>query len=496
MLLLRFHVGGRNASDPEAPAREDSCMFIDRSSLIVPNPPHLHYGMAVADVDGDGTYEAFVCGFAQQREDGGDVSLGGPNKVYKWEGTALVDIADPVLADMDRAAIAAAAADIDGDGREEIYVLNSDTFMGPKRFADRLFDYQGGEWIDLFELPENQAVLNQTAGRSVCAIDRLGNGRYGLVVANYGGPLRLYEFTPEGILVDVAPEANIAFTTGGRSLLCMPLVSQVHMDILAGNENSANFLFANQGNGTFLETARARGLDDPREHARGLAAVDGGHGRLDIALGNWEGRHRYFRHNEGNTFEDVAPREMARPSRVRTLLAGDFDNNGRHDLFFQNINEPNRLFIRSGNDEWHEADLGAAAEPHGHGTGGAVADFDRDGRLELLLAHGESAGQPLSYYHGPDVDRAWLRVEPRTIFGAPARGAIVWLHTDKSVQVRSIDAGSGYLCQMEPVAHFGLKKLEERIQRVVVQWPDGTTHQQTKVSPNQTLVVPHPRRHE
>ena len=96
-------------------------MFTDASALIRFNPPQLSYGVAVTDVDGDGEFEIFVTGF------------GFPNRILKWNGRALVDIADEQLADADRQAIGVAAADINGDGREEIYVLNTDTFDGAKR---------------------------------------------------------------------------------------------------------------------------------------------------------------------------------------------------------------------------------------------------------------------------------------------------------------------------------------------------------------------------
>lgn len=54
----------------------------------------------------------------------------------------------------------------------------------------------------------------------------------------------------------------------------------------------------------------------------------------------------------------------------------------------------------------------------------------------------------------------WLRIIPRTKFGSFARGAKVTAFTKQSgAQTRIIDGGSGYLCEMEPVAHFGLGKL-------------------------------------
>lgn len=44
-------------------------------------------------------------------------------------------------------------------------------------------------------------------------------------------------------------------------------------------------------------------------------------------------------------------------------------------------------------------DVGDALEVNGHGTGGAVADMDGDGQVELLLSHGESASEPLTLYN-------------------------------------------------------------------------------------------------
>ena len=44
---------------------------------------------------------------------------------------------------------------------------------------------------------------------------------------------------------------------------------------------------------------------------------------------------------------------------------------------------------------------------------------------------------------------------------------------DGSSQMRVIDAGSGYLCQMEPVAHFGLGSKSPKNMEVEVRWPDG-----------------------
>jgi ASPIC and UnbV/FG-GAP-like repeat len=459
-------------------------MFIHKSHLLIDNPVQMNYGIAVTDADGDGEFELVVAGF------------GNPNLVLKWSGKGLVNIADATFADADGRAIGVAAGDLDSDGREEIYVLNTDTFAGRKRFGDRLFDYQtgpngqDGKWVDLFALPQNQDALNLTAGRSVAWLDRFGRGRYGCLVANYGGPFRLYELNSDGMLADMAFDAGLALQTGGRGLISLPLVSE-RMDVFAVNENGANFLLRNQGDGTYVDMAAIANLSDANEHGRGVAVLDAdGDGRFDLVYGNWEGPHRFCLQQEPGKFRDVAPRSMSMASRVRTVIAADFDNDGYEEIFFNNIGQPNRLFgWRQG--RWGAIDIGEALEPSGLGTGAAVGDFDGDGRLELAIAHGESDSQPLTYYHAIPNSNHWLRVLPLTRYGAPARGAIVTLTAGGRSQIRAIDAGSGYLCQMEPVAHFGLGA-DSSIEAVEVRWLDGKTLKFEHPAANQTLRAAYP----
>ncbi len=466
------------SSDPSraVPERWVGKVFINRSELIVDNPTQLNYGVAVLDVDGDGEFEAFVAGF------------GAANLVLKWNGLQFVSIAGAVLADRERQAIGVAAADLDGDGREEIYVLNTDTYSGRKRFSDRLFDWQGTGWVDLFSEPKNRDALNLTAGRSVIGVDRNGDGHYGFFVANYGGPMRLYELDFEGKLVDRAPEAGIDLVTGGRGLLAGPIISE-RVDLFAANERGPNFLFRNGGDGTFKEVGTEWGVDDPAENGRGVATFDAG-GYFGIVYGNWEGAHRLL-YRQGEHFIDLAPKAMTCPARVRTVIAADFDNDGYEEIFFNNIGEPNRLFGWRGG-EWTALDPGDALEPIRAGTGAAVADFDHDGQLELLISHGESVAEPLSLFHTAPNDYAWLRVLPLTAQGAPARGALVTVTHAGRTQRRIIDSGSGYLCQMEPVAHFGLGTAAA-IERVMVRWPDGKTVAIDTPASRQLLRVPYPK---
>jgi hypothetical protein len=429
-------------------------MFEDRSGLLADNPPFRGYGAGVTPGP-DGPL-VFVAGF------------GTDNRVLRYEDGTVVDTACGVLADDGRHAIGVAAADLDADGREEVYVHNVAAFGGTSPEADLLLDPErdGPRWRDLFADPVNRGRENYRVGRSIAAVDRLGTGRYGLFVTGYGAPARFYEVGDDGGITDLADAVGLDVVTGGRSVAAGPILSE-RTDVFVGAERGPNLLLRNVG-GKYVDVAREYGVADPEENARGAALVaPDGSRSPDIVCGNWNGANRLFAHTD-DAFHDVAPAELARPARVRTVVAADFDNDRRLELFVNCLGAPNRLLTYD--DGWTQTGVGDALEPEGMGTGAAVADLDDDGTLELLVVHGEAEAQSLSLFAAPN-DGDWLRVRPLTPAGAPARGAQVTLRTDAGRQVRLVDAGSGYLCQMEPVAHFGLGSATP--ESVTVSWPDG-----------------------
>ncbi|XP_051475084.1 cartilage acidic protein 1 isoform X2 [Apus apus] len=512
LLSLAWLSEGSQRSEP---------MFVAVTHRLLPpdydsNPTQLNYGVAVTDLDADGDFEIVVAGY------------NGPNLVLKYDKAQgrLVNLAEdewssPYYALRDRQgnAIGVTACDIDGDGREEVYFLNTNNaFSGMATYTDKLFKFRNGRWEDLLSDEVNRDVASRFAGRSVACVDRMGSGRYSIYIANYAsgnvGPHALLEMDVAAsdpargvvVLVDVAAQAGVSKYTGGRGVAVGPILSESASDIFCGNENSPNFLFHNRGDGTFRDVAASVGLDDPYQHGRGVALADFNRdGRVDVVYGNWNGPHRLYLQSGGPgriRFRDIATPKFSMPSPVRTVIAADFDNDQELEVFFNNIayrgSSANRLFrlIRREHSDpiVEELNPGDALEPEGRGTGGAVTDFDGDGMLDLILSHGESMAQPISIFKGTQgTGNNWLRVIPRTRFGAFARGAKVVLFTQRSgAHLRIIDGGSGYLCEMEPVAHFGLGR--DKASSLEVTWPDGRVVVRAVASSetNSVLEVPYP----
>ena len=448
--------------------------FLDITDQIQDNEFRLSYGVSVTDVNKDNKFDFVVTGF------------GFKNLALTYKDGKLVNIIDEdIFLDTSRRTIGVAACDIDKDGYEEIYFLNTDTYSGDKIYSDRLLDLNKNKFIDLFELEKNKADLNLTAGRSVVCVDRKGNGQYGIYVANYGGPTRFYEVVDDKIK-DVAAKLGINKITGGRAIVSGHILSD-RSDIFAANERGDNFLYYNT-DGSFTDVAQDYQVEDRYENGRGTALSDILYrGRLDILSSNWDGNHRAYV-LEGDKFKDIAKSTYNDPTKIRTVISADFDNDGYDEIFMNNIGEPNKLFKILDDGKFDEIKIKNGLETFGLGTGAAVADIDGDGILELLVSHGETGLQPLTLYKADIDEFNYLRIKPINKYGAPARGATVTLKSNKRIHSKTIDAGSGYLCQMEPVAHYGIRENENNI-KIEIKWTDGSTKKMDINNLNKTYQI-------
>ena len=123
--------------------------FEDITYKIENNSKRLSYGVSVTDMDQDGKYEFLVTGF------------GYANLALSYDNGKLINIANKnVFSDKFRKTIGVAACDVDRDGYEEIYFLNTDTYSGKKKYSDRLIDFEENKFLDMFEIEKNKEDLN------------------------------------------------------------------------------------------------------------------------------------------------------------------------------------------------------------------------------------------------------------------------------------------------------------------------------------------------
>jgi hypothetical protein len=116
-------------------------------------------------------------------------------------------------------------------------------------------------------------------------------------------------------------------------------------------------------------------------------------------------------------------------------------------------------------------DIGEVATRSLVGRGGVQADFDRDGRWDLLVMR--FGGTPLFLRNTSATNHHWIECQLRQDGGnTRALGAL--LEVTSGGQTRAAQAGGGvsYLSQHSDVIHWGLGT-SEKVDRLRIRWPDG-----------------------
>ena len=148
--------------------------------------------------------------------------------------------------------------------------------------------------------------------------------------------------------------------------------------------------------------------------------------------------------------------------------------------------ERNVLFWNRGQEGFVDVGYLTDANRIEDGRGVAVADFDRDGRLDLLIQNLDNAATLLM---GRGKTGNWLQVDLAGSAPNPgAIGAIVRIEAGGRVQLRQVAAGAGFLASSERVLHFGLGS-ESAIESLEVLWPSGHRQRYSAIDANQRLTI-------
>ncbi len=187
-----------------------------------------------------------------------------------------------------------------------------------------------------------------------------------------------------------------------------------------------------------------------------------------------------------------------RPSTGWHAEFGDVDNDGLLDLFIAKgnvdqmpsnaIHDPNNLLIQTPDGTFSEAAAQAGIATGERSRGAALADFDGDGRLDIVVVNRRA---PLELWQNATGTAGnWAAIELRD--EAPnTRGVGSWieLRANGVVQAREVTVGGGHAGGQAGPVHFGLADAVEA--EVRVRWPDGAwTHWMTIPTNTRTVVTP------
>jgi len=427
-------------------------------------------GVAVGDYDNDGRLDIYVTAF-------------GPNTLYHNNG-------DGTFSDVtSQAGVAGGATewststgfiDFDRDGDLDLYVTN---------------------YLD-YRMDDNP----------YCGFRKEGYRMYCNPTTFDGVADRLFRNNGDGTFSDVSREAGIANPAGkGLGVVFCDYDRDGDTDIYVANDMVRNFLYRNNGNGTFTDVAYAAGvgfdLNGKAQAGMGVDCADFNGDRLpDIFVTNFSDELNTLYQNLGNgLFEDVTTK-IGLGSGYEPLGFGtrlfDFDNDGDNDIYVTNGHVADNVQLYQ-KHTYAQKDLlyenvggrfrdissqsGSVFQADRVGRGLAVADFDNDGALDVVIT---SVGRPAVLLKNQAGKRGnWITIRAEgTRSNRFGLGATVQVETSEGVQVGEINNVASYESSSDIRAHFGLGPAKT-IKQIEVAWPSGAKQVLKDVAVNQILTV-------
>ncbi len=453
--------------------------FVDVTEAAALNVPMYGMGIAIADYDNDADLDIYFTNVGENRlfENNGDRTF--------TDVTEFARVGDP------RWSTSATFFDADNDGWLDLFVCNY------------------VEWTPETDIP---CVVNIPGEipppRTYCTPN-----------VYTGQSCRFYRNRGDGTFTDRTAEAGL-YNPIGKSLgvTLLDYNDDGWLDLAVANDTEPNFLYRNNGNGTFTDEAVVMGIAfSETGKARGSMGIDAAdvynNGGITIAIGNFSNEKTALFYAKPNDlyFADAADSANIGTTSFRSLTFGllffDCDLNGALDLFCVNGHiEPEvsryqqhtpyaqspSLFRNRGDGTFQDIAKHVGLTHAGVGRGCAYGDYDNDGDLDLLVSHNgviEDYSKVQLLRNDSTPAHNYLRVRAiGTRSNRDGIGAKVQVTVGDSLQQQMVRTGSSYCSQSEMVLTFGLKK-SQTVAQLEILWTSGEIDRYIQLKANQLIEV-------
>jgi len=211
-----------------------------------------------------------------------------------------------------------------------------------------------------------------------------------------------------------------------------------------------------------------------------------------------------FFNRGGKVFEEMT--DQLRISRSTRMLSGwstgiyDFDNDGFKDLFVAagHVQDNAELFSDHRSRQrcllLRQTQTGIFSSeqfgPQGLFRGAAFADFDGDGRIDVVTTRLD--GPAILFANRSAAQNHWLELRlVGTRSNRDAIGAKLHLFTSSGQQWDHVTTAVGYASASDKVVHFGLGR-ETLVRRLEIVWPNGIRQTLENLTADRLLVVTEP----
>ena len=467
-------------------------------------------GVALIDYDGDGRVDIYCTnGGWEDRLADQSIKPDKParSRLYRnLGGMKFEDVTDKAGVGFAGAAFGACVGDFDGDGTADLFVSAYGMPALYRNKGDNTFEdvthragitsgfYAGATFLDY----DRDGVLDLFASQYVDAADvdaALNSaGDFAPPGAYKPQPARLWRGRGDGTFEETTHIARVSTGGKGMGVLATDIDDDGWPDVFVGNDGMPNYVWRNRGDGTFADAAVRLGLaygsDGGARASMGVTAADiDGDGRLDYLLPDTDGgcvyvpNDRYFTDRS----HDWGLAKMTFGFIGWADVAFDAENDGLVDVWkthgdLRTLNGQSSKLVSSRGRGERGAPLfvydppppggeDVCAEASVCGRGGVAADFDDDGREDLLLLALMSRAQ--IFRNVTEAPGNWVRVrlvgrKPNTM----AIGARLTATCGGRPVVREISSSTGYISAPDVRQHIGLGA-ETSLENVVVRWPSG-----------------------